>query len=307
MRRKQRFIFVLFLLVPLLAYVVFRLSLIPYGIYYSFTDMAYVGRRAWDWGFVGLQNDQRLLTDTSFLESCKNSFIYAVACGLIGQFWLGFFLGMIIWDGKLKGGTRGWVTTLLTAVAIISWIAPETVAGFEWCAMLDKYEGMLNKFLGVFGVGPIEWLRMRGGWLGIPTALYALIIANIWKGCSFSMVMFSTAMEGIPREIYDAVKIDGANKMQELIYITFPLLRHMLPFILLILFTGSFSHFGFLWIITGQAWREVNVGIYSYHTAFRRYEIGYGAAIAVTLGVIYLVFGVLQRRLRREPEIVVEK
>ena len=307
MKRRERIVLILFLLTPLLAYLIFRLALVPYGIYYSFTDMAFVGRKAWDWGFVGWRNYQHLLSDPEFLESCKNSFIYAVLCGLVGQFWLGFFIGMLIWEGKLKGGIRGWLATLLSGIAIAAWVTTDTTAGFEWYAMLAKSGGMINRFLALFGVGPIEWLRTEGGWLGIPTALYALMIANVWKGTAFSMVMFSTGMEGIPREIYDAAKIDGANRWQEYFYITIPLLRYMFPFVLLMLFSGSFSQFGFLWILAGRTWPQANVGIYSYIVAFSRFQIGYGAAIAVVLGLIYLAFGFLQRKLRTEPEIITGK
>lgn len=306
MKRHERIVLILFLLAPLLAYIIFRLALVPIGVFYSFTDMAFVGRRAWDWGFVGWQNYRALLGDPEFLASIKNSFIYAVMAGLIGQFWLGFFLGMLIWEGKLKGRLRGWITTVLTGVAIAAWVTTDMAAGFGWFAMLAEH-GMLNRLLGTFGVAPITWLCTRDGWLGIPTALYALMIANVWKGTAFAMVMFSTGMEGIPREIYDAVKIDGANRWQEYIYITIPLLRYMMPFILLMLFSGSFNQFGLIWIIFGRAWPEVNVGIYAYIVAFARFQIGYGAAIAVSLGLVYLIFGLMQRKLRVEPEIVTGK
>lgn len=295
------------LALPLAVYVVFRLSLIPSAVQLSLTNMAYVGRRAWDWSLVGLANYRDLLLDSRFRESLRNSFFYAVGAGLVGQFWLGFLLAMLVWEARLKGGARGRLGALLTGVAIVSWIMPETVAGLEWMAMFDKYNGMLNAFLSWFGIPPREWLDLRSGWLGIPTALYALMLANIWKGAAFGMVLFSTAMEGIPRSIYEAARLDGLSRVQEWMYITLPLLRHMLPFAFLILFSGSFNQFGLVWLLAGQVWHEANVAIYSWAVAFRQYEVGYGSAIAVLLALLYLLLGVAQRRLRSEPQLVLER
>jgi len=298
--KKHRIFFWILLLIPLLYFIIFRLVVIPYGIYISFTNRALIGPQAREWSFVGLENYIKILKDPSFYAAIRNSFIYAVICGLIGQLWLGLFLGQLIWHGKISGGFKERVTTLIYALAILTWIMPETIAGIEMRAMFGR-RGLINKLLEALRIGGVDWLNLYNTWLGIPVILWMLILANIWKGCSFSMALTLAAMEGIPREIYDAAKIDGVNVIQEFFYITLPLLKNLLPFMVIVLFTGSFSHFTFLWIILGGGagvWKEANIAIYSYVVAFINYQVGYGAAISVITMAIYIILGVLSLKVR---------
>jgi len=303
--RKRNIVLFLLLLIPLVYYVLFKLVVVPYAFYISLTDRALIGPKARKWNFVGLENYIKVAKDPSFHSALKNSFIYAMVCGVLGQLWLGLLLAQLIWHGKLHGKIRGKLVAFLYVLAVFTWIMPETVAAFEVRAMLGRREGLLNMLMRSLGLRPIDWFNLANTWLGVPIMLWALILANIWKGCTFSMTVSLAAMEGIPQELYDAAKIDGASWWQEFFYITLPMLKHLFPFMILVLFSGSFTHFTFLWVLMGGGapeaglWREANIAIYAYSVAFGYYLVGYGTAISVIVMLVYTVLGILVHYVRR--------
>lgn len=294
-KSRDKLVLASFILPALAIYVAFKLALVPYALYLSFTDMAFLGKKAVDWSFIGLGNYFKVITDLKFLESIKNSFIYTVICAMLGQFWLGFFIAVLLSSKALR---KSKLKTFLIIVAIASWILPETVASFEWFALYDRRYGLINATLKSLGANPITWLDVRHGPLpGLPYALLSLIIANIWKGSTFSMINFSSALETIPAELYESAEIDGASWWQKFRYITVPMVKRFMPLILIVLFMGSFTHFTFVFILTGGMWHEANVAIYSWATAFKYYEIGYGCAMSMIVIMIYIITGQLQRKL----------
>ncbi|HID86189.1 MAG TPA: sugar ABC transporter permease [Anaerolineae bacterium] len=294
---RDKLVLASFILPALAIFVVFKLALVPYALYMSCTDMAFLGEKAVNWGFIGLDNYFKVVTDLKFLESIKNSLIYTLVCAMLGQFWLGFFIAVLL-SSKIMRNSK--VKTVLIIVAIASWILPETVASFEWFALYDRRYGLINATLKSLGANPITWLDVRHGAVpGIPYALLSLIIANIWKGSTFSMINFSSAIETIPEDLYEAAEIDGASGWQKFRYITLPMVKRFMPLILIVLFMGSFTHFTFVFILTGGMWHEANVAIYSWATAFKYYEIGYGCAMSMIVVTIYIMTGQLQQRFTR--------
>lgn len=292
---RDKLILVSFMLPALTMFVVFQLALIPYVLYMSATDMALIGRKAVNWGFVGLGNYYRIITDLQFLDSIKNSLVYTLISAILGQFWLGFFMAVFFTHKVMR---KSKLKTVLIVIAIVTWVSPETVGAFEWFALYDRRVGLLNTILEALGIDGIVWLDLRHGILpGVPWALVSLIIANMWKGSTFSMISFSSALETIPPELYEAAVIDGASGWQKLRYVTIPMVKRFMPYILMILFMGSFAHFTFVFILTGGMWYEANVGVYSWATAFKYYEVGYGSAMSMIVIVIYLIAGQSQRKL----------
>lgn len=294
---RDKLILVSFILPALAIFIAFKLALIPYALYMSCTDMSFVGEKAINWGFTGVDNYYKIITDLKFLESIKNSLIYTAICAMLGQFWLGFFIAVLLSSKTMRNSK---LKMALIMVAVASWVLPESVASFEWFALYDRRYGLINAILKSIGAKPITWLDVRHGILpGVPYALLSLIIANIWKGSTFSLINFSSAIETIPDDLYEAAEIDGASGWQKLRYITFPMVKRFMPLILIVLFMGSFTHFTFVFILTGGMWHEANVAIYSWATAFKYYEIGYGCAMSMIVIMIYIITGQLQQKLTR--------
>jgi multiple sugar transport system permease protein len=291
---RDKLILASFILPALAIFIAFKLALMPYALYMSFTDMAFLGEKAVNWGFTGVDNYYKIITDLKFLESIKNSLIYTAICAMLGQFWLGLFIAVLL---SSKAMRKSKLKTALIMVAIASWILPESVASFEWFALYDRRYGLINAILKSIGIARITWLDVRREVLpGLPYALLSLIIANIWKGSTFSMINFSSAIETIPEDLYEAAEIDGASGWQKFRYITLPMVKRFMPLILIVLFMGSFTHFTFVFILTGGMWHEANVAIYSWATAFKYYEIGYGCAMSMIVIMIYIITGQLQQK-----------
>lgn len=166
------------------------------AVMYSFTDVSLTGSSATNISFIGLKNFEAFLTDPKLMMVIKNSFVYLIFSGIIGQQVFGF---VIAWMMQKKGVRfRRFV-----GISVMSgWIIPEVVAGFMWSAFFaDK--GTLNLIGGFLGMDRVSWL--------FDYAMLCVIIANIWKGTAYSMLMFQAALDGISSDVLEAAKIDGAN------------------------------------------------------------------------------------------------
>jgi multiple sugar transport system permease protein len=164
------------------------------------------------------------------------------------------------------------------------------VVGLTWVWLLNTQFGVINYGLSFFGVRPINWLGDEH--LVIP----ALSLTTIWWGFGFPMLIFLAGLQGIPEQLYEAARIDGANGRQLFRFITLPLLR---PTILFVTVTGFISHlqvFGQPFIMTrgGPGRASYTAIYYLYEAAWRAFRMGYGSAIAITLAGIIVIFTIVQ-------------
>ena len=163
--------------------------------------------------------------------------------------------------------------------------------GLIWNWLLSGQFGVINYLLSFFGVHPINWL-------GDPNlVLPALSIASIWWTFGFPMLIFIAGLQGIPEQLYEAAKIDGASGWQSFIYITLPLLRPTILFVTVTGVIGHFQVFGQPYIISGgggpgrSSWTVI---IYLYNQAWVAFRMGFGAAVAVAIAVIMAVVTAFQ-------------
>lgn len=166
--------------------------------------------------------------------------------------------------------------------------------------MFEPRWGFVNAFLSWFGITGIKWLASRT-W-----ALPAIIIVAIWQGLGFSMVLFLAGLQGIPREMYEAARIDAASRWQNFRFITFPLLNPTIVFITVTGVIGSWQVFTSAVIMTTRQAKQAapsTLPAYIYATAFRYNNLGYGAALTFLLFVLILAITLIQLRLtQREIE-----
>jgi multiple sugar transport system permease protein len=166
------------------------------------------------------------------------------------------------------------------------------VVGLIWVWLLSTQYGIINYGLSCLGIEPINWLGDAN--LVIPS----LSLTTVWWGFGFPMLIFIAGLQGIPDQLYEAARIDGADGRQLFQYITLPLLR---PTILFVTVTGVIAHFqvfGQPFIITtgGPGRASYTVIYYLYEMAWRAFRMGYGSAVAVTLALIIAIFTVIQFR-----------
>ena len=253
-----------------------------WAIYSSLTNLALVGIDAANPRFVGLDNYTHLFSDPDFAQVIRNSVTFVVGSAVIGQFGLGLLLALLIDHAERR---RWWFATIAYGAALLAWVNPTLIAGFLWVAMYDFFFGSLNHvFLSAVGLPPVNWL----GSFPMPS----VIVANIWRGTAFTMIIFLGALKTIPPDIYEAARIDGANVWQRFWDHTLPSLRPIAALTLLSITMSTFGTFIVIQTLTngGPGIATEVIALYAFHTAFQSYSIGYGTAIAVVMLALNLVF-----------------
>lgn len=230
--------------------------------------------------FIGVDNYVRLFNDPIFWAAAKNTVIWTVA-NLVAQMILGTALALFLNERLFARG-------LFRSVALIPWIVPSVVAVLIWQYMYDPSTGLVNSLL--FRLGLIDHYIP---WLGqTNTAMPAVIAESVWKGTPFVMIIILAALQGIPRDLYEAAAVDGAGSIQRFRYIVFPLIRRsfFLAAILTIVFTVN--NFNAIWIMTqgGPIHSTEILFTYAYKIAFQRFDFGEAAALSVILFLVLLSF-----------------
>jgi multiple sugar transport system permease protein len=238
--------------------------------------------------FVGLRNYGRLLEDPLFWRALLNTFYFVLVGGPLSVFVsLGAALLINARLIRFKALFRVVyflpVMTALVAVAVV------------WRYLYHPRYGLLNYALGVLGIHPIDWL-------GDPRfAMPALILMAIWKNFGYNMIIFIAGLQAIPEQLYDSARMDGAGRLQQLRYVTLPMLAPTFLFVGLLTMIGSFQLFAEPYVMTqgGPSDSTLSVVLLMYEQGFRWWNLGYAAAIAFLLFAIMLVGTILQLRLRR--------
>jgi multiple sugar transport system permease protein len=247
--------------------------------------------------FIGLQNYVAGLQDPLTVKSLQNTLIYTLIVVPVGMV-LALLLALIMNQEGLP--LRTFYRAVYFVPVITSWVA----VSFVWVWMFEPRWGLVNSFLRLLGLAGLKWLAS-------PTwALPAIIIVSIWKDLGFGMVIFLAGLQGIPRELYEAAKIDGVNRWQNFHYIVFPLLNSTIVFLTVTGVIGSLQVFTPAVIMTttqGEAGGPINstrVMVYHiYATAFRYNQLGYGATLAFLLFALILAITLIQLRVtQREVE-----
>ena len=160
--------------------------------------------------------------------------------------------------------------------------------------------GILNYILQSLGLikDNIEWLTSTN------TAMFAIICANVWIGIPFNMILISTGLTTIPKELYESASIDGANKLQTFSRITVPLLRPTIESVLILGFIYTFKVFDLVYVMTsgGPVNSTHMLSTYSYKLSFEMFKYSKGSAVANVLLVILLIVGVFYLRATKEDD-----
>lgn len=244
--------------------------------------------------FVGLQNYTELFTDVNSImsRSIGNTLLFTVG-SIFFQFFIGFGLALLF-SKKFKG------CSFFRGVTMISWLLPVTVAGLLFKFMFASSGGIINQFLmGLHLIqAPIDWLLEPG------SAMTAIIIANIWIGIPFNMMLLITGLTTIPEEIYESAHLDGANKIQTLFRITIPMIKPAIMSVLTLGFVYTFKVFDLVWVMTkgGPVNATELVSTYAYRLSFEEFKFSKGAAAANILFMILLVVGCFYIKLINDEE-----
>jgi multiple sugar transport system permease protein len=179
----------------------------------------------------------------------------------------------------------------------VPWLLPLIVSASTWSWMLNSESGVVNAALRGVGLGPVNWLTSPD-W-----SLWSVIIANIWIGIPFNLVVLYSGLQAINPTVYEAAALDGANGWQRFWKVTFPLLRPVSAITLLLGLVYTLKVFDIIWIMTkgGPSGASSTFATWSYQLGFGNLvpAFGPGAAVGNLLIVMALVFGLIYIRTQR--------
>jgi multiple sugar transport system permease protein len=280
-------------LVPMLPAVlllgIFFAGPILWCFYSAFTDAALTGAAASNPQFVGLANFRQLWADPQTLNAVWLTVVFVLGSAVLGQNLLGLVLALL-----MKGRNR-FVRSIVGTIVVAAWVLPEIVGAFVWYAFLNP-EGTLNAFLGAVGLPDQNWIYT------IP--IFAVILANVWRGTAFSMLVYSAALSDVPPELSEAAAIDGASGWKQLWYVTLPLIRRAIATNLMLITLQTLAVFTLIFVMTGggPGTKSQTLPLLMYQQAFKFSQIGLGTAIALILLCVGGLFSVFYIRMLR-PEV----
>lgn len=228
--------------------------------------------------WVGWENYQRLWHDALFWQSLRNTVVYMIVT-VPASIALALLLAVAL-DRKLRG------TALYRSTFFYPVMIPSVAAGMVWVFLYAPGYGPINQLLAWVGLPRLEWLY-DPRW-----AMPAIIFMSIWKYAGYFMLILLAAMQLVPRDLYEAARLDGVSGWQQLVHITVPLISPTLYFVVVIGVLHSYQIFDYVFVMTqgGPADATNVLTFYIYQNAFQFQDIGTASAIA---NVLLLVVGAL--------------
>lgn len=238
--------------------------------------------------FVGFGNYAELLQDPVFYTGLKNSLLFALI-SVIVQVFGGMVVAAILEDPLFRR-----FAPLLRTVYFIPVLISMTVISLLFSFILNPETGLVNSALTAIGLE--SWTR---GWLGdSATAIYAVIAVSQWQSIGYTTMLFVVAIQKIPVELYEAARMDGANKIQSFFHVTVPELREVRFVLLLQCIAGSILIFTEVYIMTagGPGYSSQVLSTYLFQKAFFSNEMGYASAIANVILVLSVILFIIQKK-----------
>ncbi len=245
----------------------------------SFTDASGFG----DPAFVGLANYARVFTDPEILRAIANTGLYAVLFTPIAIV-VALVLALIINSPRLP--FRGFFRSTLFLPFIVSL----AVAAFAWSYLLDPQIGLLNYWLQAVGIriGNV----LQDPVLAMPT----VVLVAVWKSFAFYMVIFLAGLQEIPKSLYEAAELDGANGWKRFTNVTYPMLSTTMVFVVIVALIAAFQAFDQIYVLTGGGpYRSTETIVMQiYQSGFKDLDLGFASALSYVLLILTLLLSLVQ-------------
>ena len=242
-----------------------------------------IGSTSW----VGLANFKYTLTDGIFWKTMANTLVYTIGVVPV-SIAIGLFLSVLIFSQKAK------VQAFFKSAYYLPGVVSAVIVGLIWSWLFfPDRQGILNYLLSFLGQEePIRWLGEKS------TAMPSLIFMTVMGGPGMSIILFTAAMGNIPASLYESARLEGASAWKEFRYITLPLLRPVLLYLLVMTTITSFNVFEYIYTMTrgGPANSTKTIVYLIYETAFQEVDFGVACAQAMVLFVILIVVSIVQFR-----------
>jgi len=261
------------------------------ALWMSFTNLELL-KHEFDW--IGFNNFKNLFDDPNFAASLQAT-LWFVGGSVLLQYVMGMLGALTLNRAKIRS------VRLFRSALILPYTLSELVVGILWLRILDSEFGVGNALVHLAGGKPQAWL--------FDWAMPAAILANVWWGSIFSLLLFEAALKSIPEQWYESARVDGANSWYQFRSITLPALKYVtfLDLVYITLFT--INTFGIIFVLTfGGPGHETEVlGLFMWKQAFRDYKLGYGASISVVIFAINIVLTIFYLRLFGRQVLVEER
>jgi multiple sugar transport system permease protein len=262
----------------------------------------YMSAQNWDLfrppKFVGLANYRSLFADDPLFEiALRNTVVYTVGT-VVPTVFISLAVAGVL-NRKVKG------INIFRTIIFLPLAVSSVVMAVVWQFVFNTNNGLLNIMLGWIGLGPVPWLN-DPKW-----AMLSLCTVSVWRSVPFATVILLAAMQGVPDNLYEAAKLDGAGEVRQFVSITVPLIRAAVSFVVVISIIHAFQAFDLVYVLTGgnggPETATYVLGIMLFQHAFSFLEFGYAAALAWVIFAILLVLTVVQLRLGRRRAALEER
>jgi ABC-type sugar transport system permease subunit len=285
-QKRESFLLIFGLITPALITI---MVVTVYPLLYSF----WISLHRWDltkmqegYPFIWFRNYIQVLIDPLFHQSVQVTLIFVVSAVSL-EITLGFICALVL-NREFPG------RNLVRMLALLPWAIPAVVNGIMWKWILNPSYGALNGLL--LSLGLIDQYII---WLGSPnSALAMVILADVWKETPFIMLLFLAALQTVPKDLYEAARVDGASFFHTLFHITIPLIKPMLFVALALRTIWALKSFDLIYTLTagGPSMGTSVIGYYTYLKSFVSLQFGQGSAVAYIMTIIVIILVLLYQR-----------
>ena len=286
---KQRLMGYVFLLPTAVLFLIFTVVPFIMAFYLSFFEynLLEVGES------VGFEYYRTAFSNTEFMKSFLNILIYAVM--YVPSIIIISLLAAVLGNSELFGSKA------IRIIFYLPCITGSIATAYVWRWMFDVDSGVFNGILGMFGLPESQWLSSRSY-----LVMVCVVMVSVWSGIGNNMLIFLAALKGVSPELYEAAKLDGANKMQTLWYITVPSIAPTMYFITTMSIIGAFQMFDLVYAMVpsnSMEWGRTPV-VMIYEIGFTRFRGGLGTAMSIILFAVIMVVTFLFQRVAKEDKTV---
>ncbi len=245
----------------------------------SFTDWDYISPT---YNYVWLENYASILDSSGFVKSIQVTLLFALYT-VIPSLAVGLLLALFF--QKAFPGR-----SVYRSLIFSPWVTPTVAVSIVWIWLFNVDTGLLNRLLSMAGLPEGKWLSSR------ETALLSVSLVTVWKSLGYTMIFYASALEKVPRQLYEAASIDGANAWDRFLHVTFPGISPTTFFLMVMMTINSLQAYDQIQILTqgGPAGSTRTLLYLYYQYAFEKYRMGEATAIAAVLMVITVGLSVLQ-------------
>ena len=272
---RKRILVLMFILPAVIPLSIFWIWPMSEAIFMSFTDWDYMSSA---YNIVGDLNYKELFSNSMFYDALKNTFTFTLGT-LIPTIAGGLAIAILL-KKRIKGAA------LYKAIIFSPWITPTVAISIVWSWIFEPQYGLANYLLQLFNLPKSQWLQSSD------TAMFSIIVVTVWKGIGWAMVFYLTALEKVPKDLYEAAAIDGADARSKFLNITLPLISPTTFFLSIMTTINSLQAYDQIQVLTqgGPSGSTRTILYMYYQTAFENFNIGQATAMAT---VILVIIGVL--------------